>query len=127
VPELPDIVVYLEALERRILGQSLERVVLKSPFLLRTVEPPISSVSGRTVRSLGRIGKRIVVDLGDELFLVVHLMIAGRFRWMPKGAKLPGKLALAAFEFADGTLVLTEAGTKRRASLHVIQGSSALA
>lgn len=127
MPELPDIVVYLEALERRILGQRLERVVLRSPFLLRTVDPPIGSAVGRTVQALTRIGKRIVVDLGDELYVVIHLMIAGRFRWLVAGAKPPGKLALAAFEFADGTLVLTEAGTKRRAALHVIQGKAQLA
>lgn len=118
--------VYLEALERRILGQSLERVVLKSPFLLRTVEPPISSVLGKTVRDLRRIGKRIVVDLGDALYLVIHLMIAGRLRWTPTGGKPPTKLGLAAFDFTGGTLVLTEAGSKRRASLHLIQGAAAL-
>ena len=117
---------YLEALERRILGQRLERLTLKSPFLLRTVDPPVAAVEGRTVVGLRRLGKRIVLDLGDELFLVIHLMIAGRLRWLARGAKGPGRISLAALDFPQGTLILTEAGTKRRASLHLIRGTAAL-
>lgn len=127
MPELPDITVYVEALERRILGQRLERISLKSPFLLRTVEPPIAAAAGRTLAGVRRMGKRIVLDLGAELFLVIHLMIAGRLRWLARGAKGPGRISLAGFDFPDGTLVLTEAGSKRRASLHLVQGHAALA
>ena len=126
MPELPDITVYLEALERRILGRTLERVTLESPFLLRTVEPPLGAAAGRTVVGVGRIGKRIVLELGDELFLVMHLMIAGRLRWVDPGAKPPGRITLARFDFPNGTLLLTEAGTKRRASLHLIRGGPEL-
>jgi formamidopyrimidine-DNA glycosylase len=126
LPELPDITVYLDALERRVLGRSLDRVTLKSPFLLRTVEPAISTAEGRLVSGLRRVGKRIVLDLGDELYLVIHLMIAGRLKWLPKGTKGPGRVTLAAFDFPEGTLVLTEAGTKRRASLHLVQGEATL-
>src|SRR6185312_12563155 len=115
--ELPDLTVYLESLESRIANQRLERVRLLNPFLLRTAVPPISSVEGRKVAGLRRLGKRIVVSLEGGLHLVVHLMIAGRLRWIAKGAKPPGRVALALFEFDSGTLVLTEAGTKRRASL----------
>ena len=127
MPELPDITVYLEALEPRVGGQVLEQVTLKSPFLLRTVEPPLSAIIGRTVRGLRRLGKRIVFDFGDELCLVIHLMIAGRLRWMPRGKKGPGRISLAGFDFPGGTLILTEAGTKRRASLHLLRGAAALA
>ncbi len=130
MPELPDIVVYLEALERRILGATLARVRLASPFLLRTVAPPIGAVEGKRVERLRRIGKRIVIGLEGELFLVLHLMIAGRLRWLAPGDKPPGRIALALFEFTGpepGTLALTEAGTKRRASLHLAQGEHALA
>jgi formamidopyrimidine-DNA glycosylase len=127
VPELPDVVVYLEALERRILGRRLEGLRLASPFVLRTVEPPVSVLVGRRVISLRRMGKRLVWGLEDDLFLVIHLMIAGRLRWGAAGAKAPGKIGLAAFDFEDGTLLLTEAGSKRRASLHLVAEESALA
>ena len=126
MPELPDITVYLDALERRVLGRSLDRITLKSSFLLRTVEPAISTAERRVVSGLRRVGKRIVLDLGDELYLVIHLMIAGRLKWLPKGTKGPGRVTLAAFDFPEGTLVLTEAGTKRRASLHLVQGEATL-
>lgn len=129
MPELPDITLYLDALQSRILGQPLQEITLKSPFLLRTVEPPLAVLVGRSVQAVKRIGKRIVLDFGDELFLVIHLMIAGRFRWtLPDSkAKAPGRITLASFQFPNGTLILTEAGTKRRASLHLIQGRPALA
>ena len=130
MPELPDIVVYLEALERRISGATLARVRLLSPFLLRTVAPPIGAVEGKRVERLRRIGKRIVIGLEGELFLVLHLMIAGRLRWLAPDDRPPGRSALALFEFTGpqaGTLALTEAGTKRRASLHLVQGEQALA
>jgi formamidopyrimidine-DNA glycosylase len=130
MPELPDIVVYLEALERRILGATLAHVRLASPFLLRTVAPPIGAAEGKRVERLQRIGKRIVIGLEGELFLVLHLMIAGRLRWLAPDDKPPGRIALALFEFTGrepGTLALTEAGTKRRASLHLVQGEHALA
>jgi len=122
VPELPDITVYQEALERRIKGLTLDTIRLKSPFLLRTVAPPIASAEGREVAAVSRLGKRLVFDLGEELYLVLHLMIAGRLKWLARGAKGPGRITLAAFDFPSGTLVLTEAGTKRRAALHLIQG-----
>jgi formamidopyrimidine-DNA glycosylase len=127
LPELPDVVVYLEALERRILGRRLSCVRLLSPFVLRTVEPPITALYDRQVLALRRIGKRIVLGFEDELYLVIHLMIAGRLRWGPPGAKPPGRIGLAAFDFDEGMLLLTEAGTKRRASLHVVRGSLGLA
>jgi formamidopyrimidine-DNA glycosylase len=126
VPELPDINAYLSALDTRILGQTLERVRLSNPFVLRTAVPPISDVHGRVVRELRRIGKRVAIGLDDDLWLVIHLMIAGRLHWRSAGAKLSGRNNLAAFDFADGSLVLTEAGTKRRASLHVVRGEAAL-
>jgi len=125
VPELPDITVYVEALTRAIVGKPLERIFLKSPFLLRSVDPPISEAQGRVVRGVSRIGKRIVLDLGDERFLVLHLMIAGRLKWVARGAKA-GPIGLAVFEFSDGSIVLTEAGTKRRASLYFVRGAGAL-
>jgi formamidopyrimidine-DNA glycosylase len=127
VPELPDVVVYLEALERRILGRRLRGVRLASPFVLRSVDPPVSALAGRQVVSLRRMGKRLVLGLEGDLFIVIHLMIAGRLRWVAAGAKAPGKIGLAAFDFEDGTLLLTEAGSKRRASLHLVAGESALA
>src|SRR5580692_3134309 len=127
MPELPDIVVYLDCLQSRIVGQRLERVLIRNPFLLRTFDPPLSQVEGKQVLGLRRIGKRIVVELEDKLFLVLHLMIAGRLQWKPRGAKPPGKIGLAAFEFSTGTLILTEAGSKRRASLHVVHGEETLA
>jgi formamidopyrimidine-DNA glycosylase len=130
VPELPDITAYLAALEPRILGQTLERVRLQSVFVLRTADPPITAVEGRTVRELRRIGKRIAIglesDSGGDLWLVIHLMIAGRLHWRPPQAKLTGRQALLALDFSDGTLVLTEAGSKRRASLHLLRGEQAL-
>jgi formamidopyrimidine-DNA glycosylase len=124
LPELPDVVVYLEALERRIHGRRLAGVRLLSPFVLRTVEPPVATLFGRRVLHLRRMGKRIVLGFDGDLFLVIHLMIAGRLRWGPPGAKAPGRIGLAAFDFDDGTLLLTEAGSKRRASLHVVGGGA---
>jgi formamidopyrimidine-DNA glycosylase len=127
MPELPDITAYIAALEPRIVGRPLLRVRLANPFLLRTADPPIASVNGRTVRELRRVGKRIAIGLDDDLWLVLHLMIAGRLHWRPADAKLAGRNALAAFDFPDGSLVLTEAGSKRRASLHLVRGEAALA
>jgi formamidopyrimidine-DNA glycosylase len=127
MPELPDILLYLHALEPRILGRRVTGVRLATPFLLRSVHPPLSAVEGKTIVGLRRLGKRIVVETNDELFLVFHLMIAGRFRWKPAGANIPGKVGLLALDFEHGTLILTEAGSKRRASLHVVQGVDALA
>jgi formamidopyrimidine-DNA glycosylase len=126
VPELPDVAAYISALEDRILGRTLEHVRIANAFLLRTAEPPISSVEGRTVRELRRIGKRIAIGLDGDLWLVLHLMIAGRLHWKAAGAKLAGRNALVAFDFPNGSLVLTEAGTKRRASLHLLTGEEAL-
>ena len=126
MPELPDVAVYLEALERRILGARLERVRLLTPFLLRSVDPPLSAVAGTTVTGLRRLGKRLVIALDQDLFLVIHLMIAGRLHWKLAGARPPGKIGLAAFDFSTGTLVMTEAGTKKRASLDVVRGAAAL-
>jgi formamidopyrimidine-DNA glycosylase len=126
MPELPDINAYLCALEARIAGQTLERVRLANAFVLRTAQPPISAVHGHAVRELRRIGKRVAIGLENDLWLVIHLMIAGRLHWRPPGAKLSGRNSLAAFDFSGGSLVLTEAGTKRRASLHVVSGESAL-
>src|SRR5689334_17693970 len=122
MPELPDVELYLAALRQRIVGQTLESVRLGTPFVLRSVEPPLEAVAGRKVHGLRRLGKRIVWEMGDELFLVFHLMIAGRFRWRDAGSAIPKKLGLAAFDFAGGTLVLTEAATQKRASLHVVRG-----
>jgi formamidopyrimidine-DNA glycosylase len=127
MPELPDVVVYLEAMEARIRGRVLEGVRLASPFLLRSVDPPLSACAGRRAVGLRRIGKRIVIALDGDLFLIIHLMVAGRLRWKKPGAKIPGKLGLAAFDFESGTLLLTEAGSKKRASLHVVAGERALA
>jgi formamidopyrimidine-DNA glycosylase len=126
MPELPDIAAYLDALETRIVGQRLERVRLGSPFLLRSVQPPLSSVEGRVVRGLRRIGKRIAIGVEGDLWLVLHLMIAGRLHWRPVGAKLDGRRNLAAFDFPTGSLVLTEAGTKHRASLYLVSGEEGL-
>ena len=120
MPELPDIAAYISALEPRIVGQRLERVRLGNAFLLRTVEPTIGEVEGRVVQALGRIGKRIAIGVEGDLWLVLHLMIAGRLHWRAAGARLAGRQSLAAFDFPNGSLVLTEAGTKRRASLHVV-------
>ena len=126
MPELPDITVYVERLEAKLRGDTLKRVRVLNPFLLRTAVPPISSAEGRRVIGVERLGKRIVLALEGGLFLVIHLMIAGRLRWLAAGAKPPGKIALAAFEFEAGTLVLTEAGSKRRASLHLLPDRAAL-
>jgi formamidopyrimidine-DNA glycosylase len=126
MPELPDIAAYISALEPRIVGQPLQRIRIASPFLLRTVQPPIQNLEGRTVRELRRIGKRIAIGLQDDLWLVLHLMIAGRLHWRPRAAKLAGRNSLAAFDFPNGSLVLTEAGSKRRASLHVLSGEEGL-
>jgi formamidopyrimidine-DNA glycosylase len=126
VPEFPDITIYLESLESRILGRQLERVRVLNPFLLRTALPPIASAEGKRVAGLSRIGKRIVIGLEGDLYLVLHLMIAGRLRWLEPKAKLPGRITLAVFDFENGQLAFTEAGTKRRASLHLVQGKAAL-
>ena len=126
MPELPDITVYLEALEARVRGHRLERVRLRSPFLVRSVDPPIAAAEGRVVERLARLGKRIVFGLEGDLFLVLHLMIAGRLKWGAKGMKVPGRIGLAAFDFESGTLLLTEAGTKKRASLHLVRGAMGL-
>jgi formamidopyrimidine-DNA glycosylase len=126
MPELPDIAAYLHALEPRIVGKRLEHIRLASPFLLRTAEPKIGDAEGRGVRELRRIGKRIAIGVEGELWLVLHLMIAGRLHWHQRGAKLGGRQSLAAFDFADGSLVLTEAGSRHRASLHVLRGEEAL-
>ncbi len=127
MPELPDIEVYIEALDRRVLGQVLQRVRLGGPFLLRSVDPPLKAFEGLAVRKLSRLGKRIVFHFDGELYLVLHLMIAGRLHWRPAGAPLVRKLGLAAFDFAGGSLVLTEAGSKKRASLYALRGAAALA
>ncbi|MGB7603612.1 MAG: DNA-formamidopyrimidine glycosylase family protein [Candidatus Sulfotelmatobacter sp.] len=126
MPELPDVAAYIGALESRIVGQPLERIRLASPFLLRTVQPPLASVEGRVIRELRRIGKRIVIGVDGDLWLALHLMIAGRLHWGAAGAKLAGRQTLAAFDFPNGSLVLTEAGSKRRASLHVLAGAESL-
>ncbi len=126
MPELPDVVVYVERLQERILGETLEAVRVRSPFLLRTVDPPLQEAEGRTVRELSRIGKRIAIGLDGGLFLALHLMVAGRLHWREPRARIPGRIGLAAFDFPRGTLVLTEAGSKRRAALHVVRGAAAL-
>jgi formamidopyrimidine-DNA glycosylase len=126
MPELPDITLYLEAIESRFLGKVLEHVRIRSPFVLRTHDPKLSSVEGKVLRGLRRVGKRIVFAFDEELFLVIHLMIAGRLRLKKAGAPVPGKVGLAAFDFAEGTLILTEASMKKRASIHVLRGEAAL-
>ena len=126
MPELPDVAVYTESLAAKLSGAQLNRIRVLNPFVLRTAVPPIASAEGRRVIGIERLGKRVVIGLDGELFLVIHLMIAGRLRWLAAGAKPPGKIALAAFEFEGGTLVLTEAGSKRRASLHLVAGRAAL-
>lgn len=126
MPELPDITAYLHALEPRIVGQPILQIRLASPFLLRTADPPLTEAQGRSVRELRRIGKRIAIGVEGDLWLVLHLMIAGRLHWRQPGAKLAGRQNLAAFDFPNGSLVLTEAGAKRRASLHVVRGEEAL-
>ncbi len=126
MPELPDVTVYIEALERRVLGERLERIRLLHPFVLRSVDPPPSDAAGRIVRSLRRIGKRIVIELDGEIFVILHLMIAGRLHWRPPGTKAPGKIGVAALDFSSGTLVMTEAGTTRRAAIYLARGEAAL-
>ena len=126
MPELPDVTIYIEALQSRLVGHTLQKFRLASPFVLRSVEPAPRDVEGKTITSIRRLGKRIVIGFEDDLFIVIHLMIAGRFRWLAPGAKVPGKLGLAALDFDSGTLVLTEAGSKRRASIHIVRGEDAL-
>jgi len=126
MPELPDIVAYLSALETRVVGHTLSHIRLASPFLLRTFDPPVEAVDGKTVCGLRRIGKRIVFEFGGDLYAVLHLMIAGRLHWADQGAKIHAKIGLAAFDFDHGTLTLTEAGTKKRASLHILRGEAGL-
>ncbi len=127
MPELPDITVYVERLDTLIKGETLERVRLRSPFVLRSVDPGLDELEGRRVEAVARLGKRIVLGFDGEMFLVIHLMIAGRLRWREPGAKIPAKFGHAAFDFAPGTLLLTEAGSKKRASIHVVRGADALA
>ena len=126
MPELPDVVVYCEAVEARVRGQPLAGARVVNPFVLRTVEPPLADLVGKHVHGVRRLGKRIVLDFEDDMHLVIHLMIAGRLRWLTKDRKPPGRITVALFDFPDGTLALTEAGTKRRASLHVVHGQEAL-
>jgi formamidopyrimidine-DNA glycosylase len=126
LPELPDITVYIESLEKRIVGHTLERIRIANPFLVRSVDPPIRDTEGKRVVEVRRIGKRIAIGLESDLWIVIHLMIAGRLRWLAPGAKVPGKLGLAAFDFDDGSLILTEAGSTRRASVTVVKGEEAL-
>src|SRR5436190_23040523 len=126
MPELPDVVVYVEALQQRIAGHTLERVRIASPFLLRTTTPSPSDAQGSAVRQIRRVGKRIAIGFEDDLWLVLHLMIAGRLHWRPPAVKLPGKRGLAAFDFDNGSLLLTEAGSQKRASLHVVRGEDGI-
>jgi formamidopyrimidine-DNA glycosylase len=126
MPELPDVTVYIEALNERVLNQPIQKIRIGSPFVLRSFDPAIGAAEGKKVLALRRLGKRIVVELDDELFLIVHLMIAGRFHWKPKGAKIARRYGQAAFDFPNGTLLLTEAGTKKRASIYLVRGTAAL-
>ncbi|HEY7446908.1 MAG TPA: DNA-formamidopyrimidine glycosylase family protein [Vicinamibacterales bacterium] len=126
MPELPDVLLYLHALEPRVVGQPIERIRIVSPFVLRSVKPPLQAAETRGVVALRRLGKRIVFAIEGDLFLVIHLMIAGRFRWRDRGAPVPGKIGLAAIDFPNGTLLLTEAGTQKRASLYLLEGEAAL-
>jgi formamidopyrimidine-DNA glycosylase len=126
MPELPDITVYIEALNQRVVGNRLDKVRVRNPFVVRTFDPPLDSLEGKTIRELRRLGKRIVFGFDGDLWMVMHLMIAGRLHWKEPNAKLPGKYALAAFDFPDGTLLFTEAGSKHRASLHVVRGDEGL-
>ena len=127
MPELPDVTVYVELIAAKTVGRNIERVRIASPFVVRSVDPPMRDVEGMAVRDVRRIGKRIAIGLDDDLWIVIHLMIAGRFRWIKPGAKIPGRLGLAAFDFENGTLLLTEAGTQRRASITLVRGEAALA
>ena len=126
MPELPDIELYLAALRPRVLGHAVQRTRVASAFFVRTFDPPLSALEGRVVMTLGRLGKRLVFGFDEDLFAVVHLMIAGRLRWLEPGAKIPGKLGLAAFDFPHATLLFTEAGSRKRASLHVVAGAAAV-
>ena len=126
MPELPDITIYIECLKARLLGHTLERVRIANPFLLRTVDPPLEDAGGKRVVEILRLGKRIVIGLDGDLYLVIHLMIAGRLRWKERGAKVPGRIGVGAFDFTSGTLLFTEAGSKKRASLHFIRGRDSL-
>lgn len=127
MPELPDVVVYIERLEARVLGAPLERLRLASPWVLRTFDPPVSAVEGKTVAGLRRVGKRIVLEFDEGLFVIIHLMVAGRLRWRDRGSSIPKKRGLAAFDFPSGTVLFTEEGTKKRASIHIVRGEGALA
>jgi len=127
MPELPDVTIYLEALQPRVVGQTLERVRIGNPFLVRTIDPPVSAVEGQPITGLRRLGKRMVFEFERDLYVVIHLMIAGRLRWRERGFKVPGKVGLAAFDFPTGTLLFTEAGSKRQASVHIVRGEGALA
>jgi formamidopyrimidine-DNA glycosylase len=124
MPEYPDVVVYVEHLKRRLIGQTLEKIRLVSPFLLRSADPPLRDAEGKRVLGVSRLGKRIILELEGDLFLIFHLMIAGRLHWLAKGGKIPGRRGLAGFDFANGTLLLTEASSKKRASLHLVRGRS---
>lgn len=124
MPELPDIELYLHALRTRIAGHTLEKIRLASPFLVRSFNPPIDQANGKKIIALRRLGKRLIWQLDDDLFLIIHLMIAGRFKWADRGAKVPGKVGLAAFDFDNGTLIFTEAGSQRRASMYLVKGSA---
>jgi formamidopyrimidine-DNA glycosylase len=126
MPELPDLTIYLDALQQRVVGHRLEDIRVAGPSLLRTADPPLTEIGGKTVLDVRRIGKQLVLSLASDLFLGVHLMIAGRFHWRAAGAKIPGKIGLGAFDFSHGTLLLTEASAKKRASLHVVRGEAAL-
>jgi formamidopyrimidine-DNA glycosylase len=126
MPELPDVTVYVELIAAKTVGRTIDRVRVASPFVVRSVDPPVSTAEGKTVRDVRRIGKRIAIGLDDDIWVVIHLMIAGRFRWLSPGAKIPGRLGLAAFDFENGTLLLTEAGTQRRASITLVRGEEAL-
>ena len=126
MPELPDVELYLRALRERLPGRAIEAVRVGNPFVVRTYDPPIDAIAGRTIRELRRLGKRLVFELDESLFLIVHLMIAGRLRWRPRGAAIPGKVGLLALDFAHGTLLLTEAGSKRQAAVHLVRGDAAL-
>ena len=126
MPELPDVELYLQALRERVRGRAVDGVRVGNPFVVRTYDPPIDAIAGRTVRELRRLGKRLVFELDESLFMIVHLMIAGRLRWRPRGAAIPGKVGLLALDFAAGTLLLTEAGSKRQAAVHLVRGDAAL-
>jgi len=126
VPELPDVTVYVEAIAARIVAQPLTRLRLGNPFVLRSVDPAPADLAGKSVIAVHRLGKRVVIELESDLFIIIHLMIAGRFKWLPAGARMPGKMGMAAFDFPNGTLLLTEAGSKRRASIHLVRGEQAV-